>query len=407
MADNHPITPSKAVRAGRMFVICMGPSLGGLVPLGLAIAQLSIAAHFGGGTEGTALARALFSWPSLMIMVGAPLGGCLAEKFGYRATLLVSLLVYGLCGSAGLVIDGFVPLLVTRLLLGLAGGTVMAIYLALAAAWFEGAERSKVLGYAIACSAVVGIAAQTLGGNLVEWGGWRAPFAMYLLGFFTLAVAWATVHGPFRRAELTTRMAGSPGMLRLIGQLWPIYLVLLIMSVGTFTASSGGPFLLKENGITSIAEHGYILGAGAIPAIFTAAGYGLMRRWFTDRALMLVTLVMMGTGIALAVPLHSWLPLLVAFAIASFGTGFKAPSAASVLMAEAPPHLRAAAGGLNFSCIFLGQFLAPALMQILTPLGIHGAFLVIAGMLLTTALVVFLAGIGRPRAVSALEGGTA
>jgi MFS family permease len=106
MTDYHPITPNKAIRAGRMFVICMGPSLGGLVPLGLAIAQLSIAAHFGGGTEGTALARALFSWPSLMIMVGAPLGGWLAEKFGYRATLLVSLLVYGICGSAGLVIDG-------------------------------------------------------------------------------------------------------------------------------------------------------------------------------------------------------------------------------------------------------------------------------------------------------------
>jgi MFS family permease len=390
-----------------MFVICMGPSLGGLVPLGLAIAQLSIASHFGGGTEGTALARALFSWPSLMIMVGAPLGGWLAERFGYRATLLVSLLVYSLGGCAGLVIDGFWPLMVSRIAVGLAGGTIMAVYLALAASWYEGAERSKVLGFAVACSSIVGALSLKLGGNLVEWGGWRGPFTMYLLGFVTLAVAWVSVHGPFHKTETNTKAPGSPGALRLIAQLWPVYLVLLIMSVGTFTSSSGGPFLLKANGIETATAQGNILSAASIPAIITAAAYGYMRRWFSDRTLMILTAVMQGAGIVLAVPLGNQYALLAAFAITGLGTGFKAPSTASVLMAEAPSHVRAAAAGLSFSGIFLGQFLAPALMQILTPLGIHGAFLVIGVMLLLTALAVLVTGIGRPRAVPAFEGGTA
>lgn len=392
------------VTAGRLFVIFMGPSLGGLVPLGLAIAQLSLAAHFGGGTEGTLAARALFAWPSLMIMVGAPLGGYLAERFGYRTTLLVSLLAYSIAGSAGLVIDGFVPLLISRLLLGVAGGTIMAVYLALAAAWYVGAARSKVLGFAVSCSSIVGALALKLGGNLVEWGGWRGPFAMYLLGFVTLAVAWATVNGPFHKRAVAVRAPGAPGALRLIAELWPIYLVLLIMSIGTFTASAGGPFLLKANGIAAATDQGNILAAGSIPAIFTAAAYGYMRRWFTDRALMVITALMMGVGITLATPLHDSAALLAAFAIIGLGTGFKAPSTASVLMAEAPESVRAAAAGLSFSGIFLGQFLAPTLLQVLEPLGIHGSFLAIGILLLITAAAVVLAGIGRPRQSIVLEG---
>jgi len=388
--------PSFAVQAGRFFVICMGPSLGGLVPLAIAIAQPALAQHFGGGDGGRLLARQLFALPSLAIMVGAPLGGVLAERFGYRLSLLLALLVYGVGGSAGLVIDGFWPLLVSRLALGLAGGTVMAIYLALAAAYFEGTARAKVMGIAVATSALVGVLSLALGGRLVDWGGWRAPFAMYLLGFVTLAVAWATVRGPFHQRQRTVRAPGSPGALRVLATLWPIYLVLLILSIGTFMSSAGGPFLIKANGIASATQQGDILSAGSIPAIFTAFGYGFLRRWFTDRVLLVATAGLMGAGLIIVVPLHAEILLLGAFLVTGLGTGMKAPAVSSVLMAEAPENVRAVAAGLSFSGIFLGQFLAPNLLEITDRLfGIHGGFLAMGGALLAVALAVTLFGIGR------------
>ena len=110
---------SLPVQAGRIFVILMGPSLGGLAPLGLAVDQPALAAHFGSGAEGMLQAGTVFSAPSLAIIVGAPLGGYLAERFGYRLTLLIALLLYSVSGVAGLGIDDYTPLLVTRLLLGL------------------------------------------------------------------------------------------------------------------------------------------------------------------------------------------------------------------------------------------------------------------------------------------------
>lgn len=389
---------SLPVQAGRLFVIFMGPSLGGLAPLGLAVDQPALAAHFGGGAEGMLQAGTVFSAPSLAIIVGAPLGGYLAERFGYRLTLLIALAVYSIVGPAGLVIDGYLPLLATRLVLGLAAGGVMAVYLALAAAYFEGTRRSKVLGFAVAMSSIVGMIALALGGRLADFAGWRGPFWMYLIGAVTLAVAWATIRGPFYTQARPAKVPGASGPLRLIAQLWPIYLVLMIISIGTFMPSAGGPFLLKANGIDGAGNQGLILSVGSASAIFTAAGYGFVRQWLSDWALFVLIAGSMGLGLAIAAPLHFWVALLAAFLVVGLGTGFKAPVVASVLMAEAPAHVRAAAAGLNFSCIFLGQFLGPFVLRLLAPLGIQGTFLVTGGLLMATAAVIAATGIGKEKA---------
>jgi len=390
--------PHWAVVAGRLFVIFMGPSLGGLAPLGLAMDQIKLAAHFGGGAGGTLQAGALFTAPSLAIIVGAPLGGYLAERFGYRLTMLVALLIYSVTGVAGLAIDGYVPLFASRIVLGLAAGAVMAVYLALASAWYEGPARAKVLGFAVASSSIVGAVALALGGKLVDLGGWRAPFAMYLVGFVTLAVAYLTVHGPFHKQTRAARAPGSPGQMRVIAQFWPIYLALLITSIGTFMPSAGGPFLLKANGITSATEAGSILSVGGYAAILPAAAYGFVRRWFSDWSLFFFIPALMGLGLIAAPAFYDWLALLATFLLIGFGTGLKAPVAASILMTNSPPDVRATAASLNFSCIFLGQFLCPFIRDLLGgPFGIHGAFIGTGATLMAAAVVIWAAGIGKEK----------
>jgi MFS family permease len=313
-------------------------------------------------------------------------------------TMLVALLVYSLMGVAGLVLDGYLPLFATRLVLGLAAGAVMAVYLALASAWYEGPARSKVLGFAVATSSIVGALALAAGGRLVDLGGWRAPFSMYFVGFITLAVAFLTVHGPFHKHAKAARAPGAPGQLRVIAQFWPVYLALLITSIGTFMPSAGGPFLLKANGISGATQAGYILSVGSISAIFTAAAYGFVRRWVSDWSLFFAIPALMGLGLALAPSFYNWVALLAIFLLIGLGTGFKAPTAASILMANSPPEVRAAAAGLNFSCIFLGQFLGPFVLRLLTgPFGIHGAFIGIGATLMLSGTVIWATGVGKEK----------
>jgi MFS family permease len=407
---NHVASASKGVswpvKAGRVFVIFMAPSLGGLVPLGLAVAQPAIATHFGGGDEGRVLARALFSLPSLIIMLGSPLGGYIAERFGYRRVLIAALLIYGIAGSAGLFIDGFIPLLTSRLIVGLASGTAMAIYLPLAAAYFDGQSRAKVLGFATASASIVATGALEFGGRLVDYGGWRAPFAMYLLGFVVCAVAWATVRGPFhsRDSKSASGEASDPGQIsvspfRVAIRFWPVYFVLVMLAIGTFTPSAGGPFLLQADGLTSSTAQGHILSAGIAPSILSATAYGFLRRWFADRHLLTLSAVLMGAGFCVAATVHGYGWLLGTFMVIGLAQGFKSPGVASVLMDEVPPQVRATAAGLVSSGIFLGQFMAPALLEFLERMfAVKGAFLVISIALLGTAAFITLGGLSRMRA---------
>jgi MFS family permease len=104
----------------------------------------------------------------------------------------------------------------------------------------------------------------------------------------------------------------------------------------------------------------------------------------------------MGLGLAIAPQFYNWMALLAIFLLIGLGTGFKAPTAASILMANSPPDVRAAAAGLNFSCIFLGQFLGPFVLRLLTgPFGIHGAFVGVGATLMLAAVVIWAAGIGK------------
>ena len=201
---------------------------------------------------------------------------------------------------------------------------------------------------------------------------------------------------------------GAPGPLRLIAQLWPVYLVLLIISIGTFMPSAGGPFLLLAKGIKGAGDQGTILAVGSFSGVITSAGYGFLRRWFSDWVLFIVIAGSMGLGLAAVAPLQAWSALFAAFLLIGLGTGFKAPVVASVLMAEAPAHVRAAAAGLNFSCIFLGQALGPFVLRLLVgPFGIQETFLITGGTLLMTAAAIALTGIGKAKPQAAAAGASA
>ena len=390
--------PTFATQAGRLFVIFMAPSLGGLVPLALAIAQPAMATHFADGGNGNLLARLLFSLPSLMIIVGTSLGGYIATRFGPRPSLLVALATYGITGGAGLVLDNFASLLATRLILGVAGGTILTIYLTLTAEYYSGVARARVLGFAVACASLFGLLALAVGGQLVDWGGWRAPFSLYLLAFLVLPVAWLVVRVPRPAGRRIDTRAPRVGMMRLIGQFWAVYLVVIILSIGTFMPSAGGPFLLREHHIAKGAEQGLILSAGSSVAIVTAILYGFFRRYLSDRVILAVTAAAMAIGLIAAVPFDSPGLLLVAFSVAGIGNGFKAPAASSLLLAEAPPSVRAEAAGLGLSSIFLGQFLAPMVMQALDgAIRIQGSFYAVGGALLIVALAVSFGGMGGSR----------
>jgi len=387
-----PAAPRRwAVAAGRFFVVSMLLCLGGLVLPSILMVLPHISGHYGVHLQ---VAETLYDLPMLAIAAGAPLGGFLADRFGYRITLLLSLLVYSLGSLAGPMSDAFMLLLASRLVLGLAAGAMMAVALALVGAWYVGLARSTVLGFALAASAAVSALLLAVAGALSQAFMWRLPFLMFLaLGLVTLAIAWMAVRGAFHGGQGLDAPAASAAFRRL----WPICLVALLLAVGAFISAGEAWGLLKEGEITGVSAQDVIFTAGvAIAPILGALAYSLACRWAGDRILLVLAAALMGGGVA-AMVLQQTPPVLAAdIFILQLGAGLLTPVAASIVLARAPEALRATAAGFLFGCFFLGRFLAPFATGMLDPqfeaLTVLG---IVGGVLLAVAGFAWAAGVGK------------
>ena len=127
------------------------------------------------------LAANLVSVHCLTLALFSPLLGILADRIGRVRVLVASLFCYALFGVAGAFMSSFVPLLVTRGLIGAASGGIAAASLGLLGNNYEGESRSLALGYATSTLTITGILFPLLGG-WVGASNWQYAFYLYALG---------------------------------------------------------------------------------------------------------------------------------------------------------------------------------------------------------------------------------
>ena len=372
-------------------LVIAGPALAAFVPIAVvpALPAMAQAFNLNGSTNGALIAQLVMSAPSVMILFGAPLGAFASERFGRRRCLLTALMAFALFGAAGAVVSNLFVLIATRLVLGLATGVSMGLSIAFAGDYFAGEHRERVLGYAAAGSSIFSVVLLALGGWLVEWGGWHAPFLFYLVGLAAFGIAWVVVDGP-TQSEVKERLAAPErSLVSLFRDLWPAYLLVVFLAAGVFMLTVQGPFLLESNGIASAGTRGMILSLYSLTAFSASMTYGFLRRRFGIRQILVLTALSMGVGIAAAAAVHTAATFtLVGFTV-GIGAGLTDPAINSVVLARAPEAARARASGFAISAFFVGQFLTPILTDPLRrTLGIEGAFVALGALLIVISGVV-------------------
>jgi len=131
----------------------------------------------------------LFSAATFGLLLGAAVGGRVADRFGRRATLNVSLLLFGVCSLLTANSVGLTALVVARFLTGLGCGGAMPNFIALAT---ESVARHRRLATVTLVMAALpfggGLAGlMSLGGSL-GWG-WRSIFVVGGIAPILLAIA--------------------------------------------------------------------------------------------------------------------------------------------------------------------------------------------------------------------------
>ena len=375
-----------ALMAGTALMSLLFGALGPVLPL--------MAADLGKG--GVFTAQMMMSTPAMGVIVGGLLSGWLAERLGAKTLLIAMLVGYAIIGSSGLYLTAIPILLASRLLLGVCVAAIGTSINTLIGELFDEKKRARLLGFQGGVAGLTSVAALLSSGMLGQAFGWRAAFAIYLIAlpliFFAMLIPAPQAvmrHDPDRLAD--------PRIKRELIGLWPIWLLIFPAYVALFMNAIQISLLLADGGVTSAAVRGGVISASSIASAISGAAYGALYMRLTTRAITALLLSLMAAGYLL-IGSGPGLPFIIlGVGLGGLGGGILSPHVAAYLLRRASPAARPRAIGFMLTVLFVGDFLNPILVApIKSAFGIHGAFLVVSGLLVIAATVAAASGKRKP-----------
>jgi MFS family permease len=138
-----------------------------------------MADHFKELPNGDYLVQLLITMPAIWILLFSPVAGWLADRFGRRRILLVSMIVYAFVGSVPFVLENIYLILLTRCGVGICESIVMTVTTTMIGDYFKGRARERWLAAQTATASLSSLLVIWAGGQLGAMFGWQGPFLVY------------------------------------------------------------------------------------------------------------------------------------------------------------------------------------------------------------------------------------
>jgi MFS family permease len=357
-----------------------------------------IAAHFAGedGTvfsilgvriDGPFYALLVATLPSFGLIVGGGPSGWLIDRHGVRRVLIGAVILFVLFGSAGFYLNEAALLLLSRFGLGFAAVALGAAAISMVGERFDPAGRARLLSWRNIAGGVVGVATSWYAGDLTEAFGFHAVFGVFLAPLVLIPLILYAVAPQAPRSHAAKRDVPPISL----AFLWPIYALAVVLAIVMMINATQLPFLLVANGITAPHDisHTMVLGslasmAGSVLYAWAGPRLGVSGNYTAGAA-------MLGLGVTVIGLSHDRLIAAIGIAITGAGAGWVAPHLSRLVLDRAPEAARGRAVGLNFSAIYLGDFINPYVVPpIAQAVGIHNAFVLIGGTVALSALQILV-----------------
>jgi MFS family permease len=315
-----------------------------------------IADHFGGGADGAFVAQWILTMPSIGVIIGGPTTGWFVERFGARVVLFTCLVLFAVSGAAGLIVEGQVVLLASRLIVGLSATGLVTAAMAIIGQVFTEQQRGSVIGFQNAVATGLSVVVTLASGAVAQHYGWRAPFSLYAVSLPVLLLALFVI------PVVPRRPANDPGSLSLFVPLLPLYALVTVSMIISFLSAGQVPNLLAADGLASPATISGILGASTVLLAVGAIAYGTIRAKLGVYWTFALGLALQGGGVAVLSVGHGIIGIGLGAALLNLGGGIQTPNLSHWVMDRAPLAIRGRAMGLLFSAQFLGPFLNSAIV---------------------------------------------
>ncbi|MGW0500543.1 MFS transporter [Streptomyces sp. NPDC003007] len=311
---------------------------------------------------GTAAGLVLTSH-SLAIALVSPLVGRITDRFGPRLPLAAGLMVYGLGGGAGLVIDSYPMLFASRLVLGMGAAAVFTCSTAALLGMYRGETRDKVMGWRTTATTAGGFAYPLAAGALGN-ASWHAPFAIYLIGLPLGAATLLALPKTSHASPSDPSAKGSRrGAVRLLRE-HPLVLALCGLWVATtglmMVLAVSLPRRLDQLGIHDtlvVALYGTVLASGA--ASLVGLTYAKLTARLGYAALMRTAAGAWTAALLVFAVAEHWAVLMLVPVLTGIGSGITMPTLTVLVDHAAPAEQRGTATSLQATALFGGQFASP------------------------------------------------
>jgi MFS family permease len=355
--------------------LMLGHSAQGLTFTAFTPALAAMAKTFNAAGDGAFLAQFMVTIASGGLILGAFASGWIVDRIGARRTLLAAIILYGVCGAGGLVLQNVTALLVSRAIVGFATACLVTAAVAEIAALFDGNARAKVIGASTGLGSATALVGLVLGGLLAQAGGWRLAFVQYPV--FAVLGLGAVLFGLRGAARPAPAAASNPGG-GALGRLWPMYLLSLVIMMVMFMGSTQFAFLLPQDGVRQPTTIALIMGLITLFAVGASFAYGAVEARLGARGALAFGLGCNALGLGLIGLVPNIAAAAVGAAFMGVYVGTVMPFTHHAVASLAPPHARARAIGLLNAFNFMGAFINPFLFNPLSArFGLHGLFLIV------------------------------
>ncbi|MEF8871980.1 MAG: MFS transporter [Haloarculaceae archaeon] len=339
------------------------------------------------GVSGTA-AGLIITAHGGVIVLASPLVGSLVDRLGPRRPFIGGLLVYGLGGGAGLFVDSYLPLLASRVALGLGTAAVYTSVTVLIYQLYEGQQMERALGFRSSANSA-GAAVWPLVGGAAGTLAWNVPFGVYLvalpLGLFAAvtvpevrsSVTETDGNGAKRAAE-----GGPAGVLTVLRErtvLPLVYLLYFGTNVLLYAIVVYYPQFLGGVGVTSSLGISLYLGANGAAGGVSAVAYDRLIQRAERSTLVLGAFVLWTVGLLSTLAVETPLAAAVPVILFGLGLGLVFPSSFAWVEEFAPADQQGQFSSYLASFGYTGQFVSPIVFGAVVPFGGVSAVFVAAG----------------------------
>lgn len=327
-----------------------------LIMSGAAIAPAlgNISDTFGDSTE--LLIKMVLTISSLMIIPSSIISGKLVGKVNKRSLLITGISIYIIGGIGGGFTTSIYTLLMFRALLGVGVGLILPLSTGLIVDFFEGDERNKMMGYAMAVNNLGAVIAIILAG-LLSTISWRLSFGVYAIALFTLFLVIFNL--PEQEKNKTPKHQEKSSLNK---EIYTLMLLIIIVNVVFYSVPTNISILIRTLKLGDAGITGVIISTLNLTAFIIGIFYHSISKAL-KKCTLIFSLTIMFVGFLLLTMSSSILQIILALFFIGIGLGVVLPLIFTSTGKCVSRKDSTFAMALISSSMYFGQFLSPVLIS--------------------------------------------